>query len=80
MVVVRREGWGQQLRRQDQRSEIVVVAEFGAVGAAAACGAERAGTRRRLPLEEAERHLHRRSLRVGLGEVLHLIRVTREPE
>lgn len=74
MVVARREGWGQQLRRQDQRSEIVVVAEFGAVGAAAAaCGAERAGTRRRLPPEEAERHLHRRSLRVGLGEVLHLI-------
>lgn len=62
MVVARREGWGQQLRRQDQRSEIVVVAEFGAVGgAAAACGAERAGTRRRLSTEEAERHLHRHS-------------------
>jgi hypothetical protein len=70
MVVARRGGEGQQLRRQDQRWEIAVVAGFGAVGAAAACGAERAGTRRRLSPEEAELHLHRRSLRVGLGEVL----------
>lgn len=65
---------GPQLRRQDPRSAVAaaapVAAEFGfGGGCVAASGEERVGTPHHLSTEKATRHLHRRSLRVGLDEV-----------